>query len=748
MSDNWWDKFLNLFTEEVEEEQEPPRKNQDSIKPHSAEKRTLSQDRRSGRIEEGHRPVQPRMINQYSQQSSTRKRAIEDRRGQIQRKPKRNRESLREEKVNSAPPKERRVRRQRPIDKEQHVKDQPPEKRRRERLADSGRKEEVREKFAGVNFRAADVPSPVYGFRKRGDIKQNQTIDREEPADFGQKIENEPSERQQEIPIESIQNHKEEPTENKTERQSALEEKTRISRQIERPAETRSTSFSESNIAKTRTRNLTSSDETKDNSEEPSKRIDSLSKGSHSLPPLSLLTKVSGAINEDVDWIESQQQRLSETLQHFNVNAKVIGYTNGPAVTRFELQPAPGEKVSKIKKLNDDLKLSLAVKDIRIEAPIPGTNSIGIEIPNQTSQPVFLREMIESREFQESDSPLTAALGRDIAGKPIVTDLRKMPHGLIGGATGSGKSVCINSLLISLLYKASPEEVKFLLIDPKVVELAPFKEIPHLAAPVINDAKEAALALKWAVEEMERRYGLFVDVGARDISRYNSRAASDKQLPFIVIVIDELADLMMAAPQDVEESICRIAQKARACGIHLVLATQRPSVDVITGLIKANIPTRLAFSVSAQADSRTILDIGGAEKLLGHGDMLFVENGSSQSVRVQGNFVSDDEIDNITEFVKQHGRPNFLFEKEQLQSSQMESEADDELFEEACFFVFEQGSASASSLQRKFRIGYNRAARLIDLMEGRGMISGSAGSKPRDVLISEEEFLENLIKDS
>ena len=443
-----------------------------------------------------------------------------------------------------------------------------------------------------------------------------------------------------------------------------------------------------------------------------------------------------------------QQLRLSETLQHFNVNANVSGYTKGPAVTRFELQPSPGEKVSKIKKLNDDLKLSLAVKDIRIEAPIPGTNLIGIEIPNQTSQPVYLREIIESQVFQESDSPLTAALGMDITGKPIVTDLRKMPHGLIGGATGSGKSVCINSLLISLIYKASPEEVKFLLIDPKVVELAPFKEIPHLAAPVINDAKEAAMALKWAVEEMERRYGLFVEVGARDISRYNNRANPDQKLPFIVIVIDELADLMMAAPQDVEESICRIAQKARACGIHLVLATQRPSVDVITGLIKANIPTRLAFSVSAQADSRTILDIGGAEKLLGYGDMLFVENGSSQSVRVQGNFVSDDEIDEITDFVKQQDRPNFLFEKEQLQSKAADTDADDELFEEACFFVFEQGSASASSLQRKFRIGYNRAARLIDLMEMRGMISGSAGSKPRDVLISEEEFLENMIKDS
>ncbi|HEX7065638.1 MAG TPA: DNA translocase FtsK, partial [Bacillales bacterium] len=413
-----------------------------------------------------------------------------------------------------------------------------------------------------------------------------------------------------------------------------------------------------------------------------------------------------------------------------------------PAVTRFEVQPAPGVKVNKIKRLSDDLKLSLAAKDIRIEAPIPGKNSVGIEIPNRTSQPVSLREMMESRAFRESSSPLTAALGLDITGTPIVTDLQKMPHGLIGGATGSGKSVCINSLLVSLLYKASPDELKLVLIDPKVVELAPFKELPHLAAPVINDPKEAALALKWAVEEMERRYERFAEAGARDIARYNKKVENAAHMPYIVIVIDELADLMMAAPHDVEESICRIAQKARACGIHLVLATQRPSVDVITGLIKANIPTRLAFSVSSQADSRTILDMGGAEKLLGHGDMLFVENGSPQSIRVQGNFVSDEEIDRVTEFVNRQGKPDYLFEKEELQQKNNETDVDDELFEEACLFVFEQGSASASSLQRKFRIGYNRASRLIEMMEGLGMISGAMGSKPRELLMSEEEFME------
>ena len=313
-------------------------------------------------------------------------------------------------------------------------------------------------------------------------------------------------------------------------------------------------------------------------------------------------------------------------------------------------------KVNKITNLSDDIKLSLAARDIRIEAPIPGKHTIGIEVPNKKSRPVFLSEIVNNPEFLRQESPLTAVLGLDISGKPIVTDLRKMPHGLIAGATGSGKSVCINTILVSLLYKARPEELKLLLIDPKMVELAPYNRIPHLVSPVITDVKAATAALKWAVEEMERRYELFAHTGVRDISRFNELAEKHKQyadkLPYIVIVIDELADLMMMSPADVEEAICRIAQKARACGIHLIIATQRPSVDVITGLIKANIPTRIAFSVSSQVDSRTIIDMSGAEKLLGRGDMLFLENGSSKPVRLQGTFVSDEEIDEVVAHVR------------------------------------------------------------------------------------------------
>lgn len=346
--------------------------------------------------------------------------------------------------------------------------------------------------------------------------------------------------------------------------------------------------------------------------------------------------------------------------------------------------------------------------------------------------------------FTKSESPLTVALGLDISGDPIVTDIRKMPHGLIAGATGSGKSVCINAILTSILYKAKPHEVKLMLIDPKMVELAPYNSVPHLVAPVITDVKAATAALKWAVEEMERRYELFAHAGARDLTRYNTivsgREIPGETLPYIVIVIDELADLMMVAPGDVEEAICRIAQKARACGIHLLVATQRPSVDVITGLIKSNIPTRIAFTVSSQVDSRTIIDIGGAEKLLGRGDMLFLGNGTSKPVRVQGVYVSDDEIEKTVDHVKKQMKPNYLFKQEDLLAKTEQAESEDELFFEACQFVVEQGGASTSSVQRKFRIGYNRAARLIEEMESQGIISEGRGTKPRDVLISEDEF--------
>jgi S-DNA-T family DNA segregation ATPase FtsK/SpoIIIE len=392
----------------------------------------------------------------------------------------------------------------------------------------------------------------------------------------------------------------------------------------------------------------------------------------------------------------------------------------------------------------DDLKLSLAAQDMRMDAPIPGKHTIGIEIPNRKSKPVFLREVLESEAFQNHTSPLAVAMGLDISGQPIVTDLRKMPHGLIAGQTGSGKSVCINTMLVSLLYKATPQELKLMLIDPKMVELAPYNRIPHLVSPVITDVKAATAALKWAVEEMERRYELFVHAGVRDITRFNEQAELAGQyankLPYILIIIDELADLMMMSPADVEEAICRIAQKARACGIHLIVATQRPSVDVITGLIKANIPTRIAFSVSSQVDSRTIIDSGGAEKLLGRGDMLFAENGSSKTVRLQGTYVSDDEIDQVVHHVKNEQQPNFLFEHEELLNRAQVSEETDELFFDACEFVVSQNTASTSSIQRRFRVGYNRAARLMEMMEQQGIISESRGSKPRDVLISEEEL--------
>lgn len=447
-------------------------------------------------------------------------------------------------------------------------------------------------------------------------------------------------------------------------------------------------------------------------------------------------------VNHENDiWIEEQKQLLEETLKHFNVAAKVVKATQGPSVTRFEVQPEMGVKVSKIRNLSDDLKLNMSAKDIRIEAPIPGKNTVGIEVPNPRAQTVGLQEILETKQFTNNFSPLTIALGLNIEGEPKITDIQKMPHGLIAGATGSGKSVCINAILLSILYKASHKDVKFLLIDPKMVELAPYNGIPHLVSPVITDVKAATQSLKWAVNEMEERYERFVEEGVRDIKRYNQKVVDggfpEKKMPYLVIVIDELADLMMMSPQDVENSISRIAQKARACGIHLLLATQRPSVDVITGLIKANIPTRIAFSVSSQVDSRTILDASGAEKLLGKGDMLFMENGTGKSVRLQGPFVSDNEIERVTAFAREMAEPEYLFEQEQLLEQMHMDEDEDELLDEAVQFVIHQRSASTSMLQRHLKVGYNRAARLIDTMEARGIISGQNGSKPRDVLVTE-----------
>ncbi|MBM7621359.1 S-DNA-T family DNA segregation ATPase FtsK/SpoIIIE [Bacillus tianshenii] len=458
-------------------------------------------------------------------------------------------------------------------------------------------------------------------------------------------------------------------------------------------------------------------------------------------PPIHLLNIPPQHSEDDREWVEDQRRLLDETLHHFRVGAKVVKATQGPSVTQFEVQPEPGVKVNKITNLSDDIKLSLSARDIRMEAPIPGKNTIGIEVPNRVSKPVLIREIIRHPSFIQNASPLTVAMGLDISGQPVVLDLQKMPHGLIAGATGSGKSVCVNSIIMSLLYKSTPDEVKLLLIDPKMVELTPYNHIPHLVSPVITDVKAATAALKWAVEEMERRYSLFVHAGVRDIAKYNEGAKKHKQetLPYMVIIIDELADLMMVAPSDVEEAICRIAQKARACGMHLLIATQRPSVDVITGLIKANIPTRIAFSVSSQVDSRTIIDIGGAERLLGRGDMLLLENGAPKPIRVQGNFVSDEEIEKAVSHVRKEQKPTYLFEQTELLKESYVQE--DELFLEACQFVVDQNVASTSSLQRRFRIGYNRAARLMELMEDQGVISGPKGSKPRDVLVSEEELI-------
>ncbi|WP_427108486.1 DNA translocase FtsK [Lysinibacillus xylanilyticus] len=448
---------------------------------------------------------------------------------------------------------------------------------------------------------------------------------------------------------------------------------------------------------------------------------------------------------QDTEWMEQQGDTLVEALSYFQVSAQIESIMQGPAVTQFEITVSHGTKVSKIRNLSDDLKLALAAKDIRIQAPIPGKSSIGIEIPNRVSRAVRLSEVTNSASFLESDSPLEAALGLDLTGKPVTIDLRKMPHGLIAGATGSGKSVCINSILVSLLYKAAPHELKLMLIDPKMVELAPFNHIPHLVSPVITDVKAATAALKWAVEEMERRYQLFAHAGARDITRYNAIADKNNEhslkLPYILIVIDELADLMMMSPADVEEAICRIAQKARACGIHLIVATQRPSVDVITGLIKSNIPTRIAFAVSSQIDSRTILDAQGAERLLGRGDMLYLGNGMSAPVRLQGTFVTDDEIEAIIEHVREQGEPDYIFDQEELLKKTEVSAEQDELFEDVCRFVYEQGGASTSLIQRKYHIGYNRAARLIDMLESHGFVSEARGSKPRESYITEEDLI-------
>ncbi len=467
-------------------------------------------------------------------------------------------------------------------------------------------------------------------------------------------------------------------------------------------------------------------------------------------PPIELLNRPNLSFARGKESPQETGKLLVDTLATFNINCKLLNIVVGPVITRFELQPAPGVRVNRITSLADDIALALAATRVRIEAPIPGKSAVGIEVPNKDTVTVVLRDIIEAKEFKSASSTLTMALGKDIAGKTVVADLGKMPHMLIAGATGSGKSVCINDIIMSLVYKSSPAEVRMILVDPKQVELKPFGVLPHLLIPVVTDPKKAAGALRWAVNEMDTRYKNFSECGARDIARFNELQTDEtKRIPKIVIIIDELADLMMVAPDDVEASICRIAQLGRAAGMHLIVATQRPSADIITGLIKANIPSRAAFAVSSSIDSRIILDAVGAEKLLGRGDMLFHPNGAGKPTRLQCAFVSDEEVERITDFFAQQTLPSAFDERvlEDVSAQAVggtgahgEGKQEDELLGEAVRIVLDSGQASISMIQRRLRVGYARAARLVDIMEQRGFVSGFEGSKPRKVLITRSEF--------
>ena len=476
----------------------------------------------------------------------------------------------------------------------------------------------------------------------------------------------------------------------------------------------------------------------------------------YEFPPIQLLSEgEKKAVKGGKKAVADTATKLQKTLYSFGVSAKVENVSVGPAITRYELKPAEGVRVSKIANLADDIALNLAAETIRIEAPIPGKQAVGIEVPNKENEVVHLRDIIDSDEFKNHKSKLAFALGKDVAGNEVVTDIAKMPHVLIAGATGSGKSVCINTLIASIIYKAKPSEVKLVMVDPKVVELSVYNGIPHLLIPVVTDPKKAAGALAWAVQEMVNRYSLFASKNVRDIKGYNEALDEEgegQKLPQIVIIIDELSDLMMVSPKDVEDSICRLAQMARAAGMHLVIATQRPSVDVITGIIKANIPSRIAFSVSSQVDSRTILDMAGAEKLLGKGDMLFYPAGAPKPVRIQGAFVTDKEVEKIVDFIKGNGEATYnddiIQQIENANSTDKEIDAAEEddntdpLLMEAIDVVVETGQASTSFIQRRFKVGYARAGRIIDQMEERGIISGYQGSKPREVLMSKERWEE------
>ena len=474
----------------------------------------------------------------------------------------------------------------------------------------------------------------------------------------------------------------------------------------------------------------------------------------YEFPPVEFLTPGKAAAKMGKKAVTDTANKLQKTLYSFGVSAKVENVSIGPTITRYGLRPAEGVRVSKIANLADDIALSLAAETIRIEAPIPGKQAVGIEIPNKEKEVVHLRDIIDSNEFKSAKSKLAFALGKNAAGEAIVTDIAKMPHVLIAGSTGSGKSVCINTLITSIIYKSKPSEVKLVMVDPKVVELSVYNGIPHLLIPVVTDPKKAAGALAWAVQEMVNRYHLFAEKNVRDIAGYNEaleKEGAEGKLPQIVIIIDELADLMMVAKNDVEDAICRLAQMARAAGMHLVIATQRPSVDVITGIIKANIASRISFAVTSQVDSRTILDSAGAEKLLGKGDMLFFPTGVLKPIRIQGAFVSDGEVEKIVNFLKENGGPTYSedvlekIERANTTDKELDEQDDDEtdpFLMEAIDTVVDLGQASASFIQRRFKVGYARAGRIIDQMEARGIISGYEGSKPRQVLVSKEQWQE------
>jgi len=477
----------------------------------------------------------------------------------------------------------------------------------------------------------------------------------------------------------------------------------------------------------------------------------------YQVPPLSLLSGSHAEDKTDTKLnIEENVKTLEKTFTNFGINAKVVGVIQGPTVTRYEIHPAPGVKISKITNLSNDIALSFAVASVRIEAPIPGKNAVGIEVPNRKRINVYLKEILQSTEFQNGKYKIPIALGIDIGGKPIIADLTELPHLLIAGATGSGKSVCINNIILSILYKLSPETVKFLMIDPKRVELNIYNGIPHLLIPIITDASQAIKVLNWSISEMQKRFKIFAEAGVRNLEGYNEYVRNinndTEPLPYIIIVIDELADLMLSSPVKAEESLCRLAQMTRATGIHLIIATQRPSVDIITGSIKVNFPSRIAFAVSTQVDSRTILDVNGAEKLLGNGDMLFSPVGASKPIRAQGAFVVEKEIRNVVSYLMKHS-PSPEYEQEVLEYKksknmlrETEEEEEDELFNEAVSIIINSKQASISILQRKLRIGYTRAARLIDVMEKKGIVGPYDGRNPRKILISNEEYLNKYDK--